>query len=375
MSDVTGATAANGRLLQRLRKEAGLSLLRLAELTHYNKGHLSKVENGRKPMSMELAQVCDQVLGTRGALTEHAYATAARSRGDRLPLAQLPAAPRHLHGRTRAMARLERLLLGRSGAPGGVPVVCVDGMPGVGKTALALRCAHAVAHRFPDGTLFANLRGDDRPLEPGDVLGSFLRALGAHPDRIPDDQQERAAMYRSLLSGRSVLVVLDNATASAQVQPLLPGSEGCAVVVTSRQHLTGLLVSPAQATRLTLSPLALPDAVDLLRSVIGDQRADAEPTALAGVAMRCGSVPLALRIAAVWLAAHPRLSIADFNRYLTVDTGRLALLCAGDDEMQAIQGTFPEQRGRAGSRSSGCSDCRDCADAHGGGPEPVVVAG
>lgn len=337
----------------------------MAELAHYDKGYLSKVENGRKPMSVELAQVCDQILGTGGELTERALSPATPARfGGKPPLAQLPSAPGRLHGRAGALTRLQELLVGRADTPGRVPMVCVDGLPGVGKTALTLRCAHAVANQFADGALFVNLRGDDReqgPLDSGHVLGGFLRALGVHSDRIPDDQQERAAMYRSLLSGRSVLVMLDNAATSAQVEPLLPGSDGCAVLVTSRWHLVGLQISPAPAMRLTLSPLAPKDAVDLLRSVIGAHRVDTEPDALATVALRCGYLPLALRTAGVWIAAHPHLSIAEFDRHLEKDSNFLDLLGTGEDDMHVIVPGIPEQTWRPRRnpypRQARCSDC------------------
>ncbi|MEV7196970.1 helix-turn-helix domain-containing protein [Streptomyces sp. NPDC093510] len=354
--------ATDGQLLQRRRKEAGLSLLRMAELAHYDKGYLSKVENGRKPMSAELAQVCDEVLGTGGELAERAQAASKGRCDDRPPLAQLPAAPRGLFGRSEASNRLERLLLGRTGIPGRVPMVCVDGLPGVGKTTLVLRCAHAVASQFADGALFVNLRGDDStgdPLDSGQVLSGFLRALGVHSDRIPDDQEERSAMYRSLLSGRSVLVVLDNAATSAQVQPLLPGSDGCAVLVTSRRHLAGLQISPAPVMRLTLGPLAPRDAADLLRSVIGAPRADAEPDALASVALRCGYLPLALRTAAVWIAAHPRLGLAEFDRHLEADSNFLDLLGTADDDMHVIVRGAPERTrpARPHPQRFSCSGC------------------
>ncbi|MEU6125009.1 helix-turn-helix domain-containing protein [Streptomyces sp. NPDC047123] len=357
-------TATDGQLLQRRRKEAGLSLPRMAELAHYDKGYLSKVENGRKPMSVELAQACDQVLGTGGELVERAQSAAAKARGgDRPPLAQLPAAPRGVFGRSDASLRLEGLLAGRADMPGRVPMVCVDGLPGVGKTTLVLRCAHAVAGRFADGALFVNLRGEDRvdgALDSGQVLGGFLRALGVQPGRIPDDRQERAAMYRSLLSGRSVLVVLDDAATSAQVEPLLPGSDGCAVLVTSRRHLAGLQISPAPAMRLTLGPLAPPDATDLLRSVIGGHRADVEPAALARVALRCGYLPLALRTAAVWIAAHPRLSIAEFDRHLEADSDFLDLLGTGADDLHVIVRGMREPTWHAGfhPRRADCLGCR-----------------
>ncbi|QBJ98213.1 helix-turn-helix domain-containing protein [Rhodococcus sp. ABRD24] len=339
-------TVDAGRALRRFRQKAGLSLARLAELTHYNKGYLSKVENGRKPMTVELAQACDRVLDSCGELVELVTAATSATRAKELLVAQLPAAPRQVFGRRRALEQLEQLLVGES-ATGGVPVVCVDGPAGIGKTTLALRCAHAISHRFGDGTLYADLGGrawTEEPEAPVDVLGGFLRALGAPCDGLPDTEAERAAAYRSLLVGRSVLVVLDNAATSAQVGPLVPGTTGCAVVVTSRKPLTGLLMAPAPATRLPVNPLTLDAATDLIRSVIGDRRADAEPDALAHVARRYGYLPFALRAIAVWLAAHPHVTIAESDGYLPMDESVLSWLSMGDSDYEVPVKTLAPDR-------------------------------
>ncbi|MBH0780875.1 helix-turn-helix domain-containing protein [Nocardia bovistercoris] len=306
------AVTTDGIVLRRLRKKAGFSLARLAESTHYDKGYLSKVENGRKPMSLELAQACDRVLDSHGELVGR-VAAATAAVGEELPLAQLPAAPRRVFGRRGALEQMQRLLVADS-TPGEVSVVCLDGPAGVGKTTVALRCAHTIAHRFGDGALYADLAGRDRtagPVSPAEVLGGFLRALGVPRASIPHGESERAATYRSMLAGRSVLVLLDDAATSAQVLPLVPGTAGCAVLVTSRAPLTGLLMAPAPAARMPLDALAPDAAVDLVRSVIGGRRAAAEPEELAAVTRRYGYLPSALRAVAVWLAAHPHASIAE----------------------------------------------------------------
>jgi tetratricopeptide (TPR) repeat protein len=238
------------------------------------------------------------------------------------------------------MAQLAEMLGDHQGRREAVPVIAVDGPPGVGKTALAVRYAHSIAGWYPGGVLFATLRGygPTEPVDPAQILDGFLRSLGAHPDRIPTAQDDRAALFRSLISGRGVLVVLDNAADSRQVQPLLPGSPDCAVLVTSRQRLTGLLLSTSAAC-VTLSPLGPAEAAALLRLVIGE-RSDAEPDAVAQVARRCGYLPLALRIAAVRIAAHPHQSIADLAVELTAEHDRLDVLASGNDDVLSVRGVF-----------------------------------
>jgi tetratricopeptide (TPR) repeat protein/transcriptional regulator with XRE-family HTH domain len=340
VSSASETVQSDGQLLRRLRQNAGWSLARLAGAVHYDKGYLSRVENDRQAISVALATACDRALETDGELAARAEATASRTGHQREPLAQLPAAPSHIVGRDASLAQLAELLGGHQGRPDVVPVIAVDGPPGVGKTALAVRYAHSIADRYPGGVLFANLRGygPTEPADPGQILAGFLRSLGAQPDRIPTAQDDRAALFRSLISGRGVLVVLDNAADSRQVQPLLPGSPDCAVLVTSRQRLTGLLLSTS-AVCVTLNPLCPAEAVALMRLVIGE-RADAEPDAVAQVARRCAYLPLALRIAAVRIAAHPHQSIADLATELAAEHDRLDALTSGNDGMMSVRGVF-----------------------------------
>lgn len=340
MSHTPDTLESDGRLLRRLRQDAGLSLAQLATIVHYDKGYLSRVENDRQAISLAVATACDQALETSGELAARAQAAAARACRGHVPLAQLPPAPAHIVGRDDAMARLTALLTDHRGRSDAVPVAAVDGPPGVGKTALAIRYAHSIADRYPGGVLFAGLRGHGptEPADPGQVLDGFLRSLGAHPDRIPTGQDDRAALFRSLISGREVLVVLDNAVNSEQVRPLLPGSPDCAVLVTSRQRLTGLLLSTA-ATCVTLDPLGPADAGLLMRSVIGE-RADVESAAVAEVARRCGHLPLALRMAAVRIAAHPRQHIGDLAADLAAEHERLDILTSADDDMLSVRSVF-----------------------------------
>ncbi|WP_405016026.1 transcriptional regulator [Kitasatospora sp. NBC_00070] len=236
---------------------------------------------------------------------------------------QLPPAPAVFVDREVELAELVRAL----GTPSGtVPSALVTGQPGVGKTALALHAAHRLSPAFPDGRLFADLRGAGAgPARPGEVLGGFLRALGVDGRSLPTGTAERAAAYRTLLAGRRVLVVLDNAADEAQLAPLLPGTPGCAVLVTSRRRLTG------QDHRLVL-PLGVldePAALALLARVAGHPRIAGAPGDARRLAGLCGHLPLALRVTAAKLAAHPHRSLADLVARLTDERDRLEELSHG----------------------------------------------
>jgi tetratricopeptide (TPR) repeat protein/transcriptional regulator with XRE-family HTH domain len=252
---------------------------------------------------------------------------------------QLPAMVAHFTGRAAELRALTRVL-DDAGAPGTVVISAIGGTAGVGKTALALHWAHQAARRFPDGQLYVNLRGydPDRPMPATDALAVFLRALGVPGPEIPANEPERAARYRSLLAGRRVLVVLDNAGSAEQAEPLLPGSATCAVVVTSRDSLPGLLVRYG-AARLDLDLLPPGDAVALLRELIGD-RARAEPETVATLADRCGRLPLALRVAAELAAARPGVPLTDLAAELADEQRRLDVLDAGGDPRTAVRAVF-----------------------------------
>ncbi|RKT54010.1 AfsR/SARP family transcriptional regulator [Saccharothrix australiensis] len=211
---------------------------------------------------------------------------------------QLPAAVPSFTGRARALAELDRLADRARGDRSGT-VVVISGTAGVGKTALAVRWADAARDRFPDGQLYADLRGYDAlpPRRPLEVLSRFLHALGVPPERVPPDLDEAVALYRSTLADRSVLVVLDNAAAGDQVRPLLPGGSGGLVVVTSRDRLAGLVARDG-AARIALDVLTPAESVDLLATLLGRERTAAEPDATAELADLCAHLPLALRITA-----------------------------------------------------------------------------
>jgi DNA-binding SARP family transcriptional activator len=247
--------------------------------------------------------------------------------------AQLPAGVPDFVGRTGELARLAELATSGN-------VLVLAGTAGVGKTALGLRWAHRARVRYPDGQLYVNLRGYDpaRPMPAGDALGGFLRALGLSGTEIPDDEAERAAVFRTVLDGRRVLVFLDNAGSVEQVRPLLPGAPACQVVVTSRDSLAGL-VAPDGARRLDLDQLPPADAVTLLRALVGG-RVDAEPAAAAALADRCARLPLALRIAAELAATRPGAPLAALAEELADQRGRLDLFDAAGDPRGAVRAVF-----------------------------------
>jgi tetratricopeptide (TPR) repeat protein len=244
-------------------------------------------------------------------------------------------------GRADELAALTGLL-DRSGeqAPSAIVISAIGGTAGVGKTALALQWAHQIAGRFPDGQLYVNLRGydPDRPMTAADALAGFLRALGVPGQDIPPEEDEQAARYRSRLAGRRVLIVLDNAGSVEQVRPLLPGTPGCAVLVTSRDALAGLVARDG-AARLELDLLPSAEAVGLLGALIGgrveDDRAAAET-----IAGQCCRLPLALRVAAELAASRPDAPLADLACELADEQKRLDLLDADGDPRTAVRAVF-----------------------------------
>jgi DNA-binding SARP family transcriptional activator/tetratricopeptide (TPR) repeat protein len=243
--------------------------------------------------------------------------------------AQLPRDAAAFTGREGDLARLNQLISdGHTEAA--VVITAIAGIAGVGKTALAVHWAHQVRDKFPDGQLYVNLHGYSTgpPVRPIDALAHFLRALGVPPGRVPTDQDEAAAMYRSLLADRRVLVMLDNARSPEQVRPLLPGNRECLVLVTSRDQLGGLVALDG-ARRLTLDVLGADDAVGLLGEVIGARRVAAEPAAAEQIARHCGYLPLALRIAAANLHDLPGQRLAAYAERL-----------AGHDGREPVRGAF-----------------------------------
>jgi DNA-binding SARP family transcriptional activator len=254
---------------------------------------------------------------------------------------ELPPAVPGFTGRSAELAVLTALADRDVGQPGGTVVIsAIGGTAGVGKTALAVHWAHQAAERFPDGQLYVNLRGydPDQPLSAADALAGFLRSLGLRGQDIPPEERERAARYRSLVAGKRILVMLDNAGSADQVRPLLPGNPSCTVLVTSRDSMTGLVARDG-AARVNLDVLPLEDAVALLRTLLGAQ-VDAEPGAAAELAGHCCQLPLALRVAAELAASRPGVSLAGLARELADLRTRLDLLDAGEDPRSQVRAVF-----------------------------------
>ena len=282
-----------------------------------------------------LRQLHQQILTADPALALPAAAPASGT-GQALPH-ELPAGVGQFTGRTAELAALTRML---DQAPATVVISAISGTAGVGKTALAVHWAHQVASRFADGQLYVNLRGYDpgQPMPAADALAAFLRALGVPGSDIPAEESERSARYRSKLAGKRMLVLLDNARSVDQVRPLLPGTPGSAVLVTSRDALAGLVARDG-AARLDLDLLPMADAVALLHALIG-QRADADPLAAAELARLCCRLPLALRIAAELAAARADVGLHALVAELADQRQRLDRLDSGGDPFAAVRTVF-----------------------------------
>ncbi|NBE79951.1 tetratricopeptide repeat protein [Micromonospora sp. NEAU-HG-1] len=245
---------------------------------------------------------------------------------------QLPAAAPHFVGRTPQLASLTALLTDPADAPGTVLISAIGGTAGVGKTALAVHWAHQVADRFPDGQLYVNLRGfdpDGRTTGPAEVLGGFLEALAVPPERIPTGLAAQSALFRSLLAGRRMLVLLDNARDADQVRPLLPGSTGCLVLVTSRHRLPGL-VAVQGAHPLALDLLSATEARELLSRRLGAARVAEEPDAVDRIVGASAGLPLALAVVAARAATQPEFRLARLADELDDTRGSLDGFSGGE---------------------------------------------
>jgi tetratricopeptide (TPR) repeat protein/transcriptional regulator with XRE-family HTH domain len=342
-------------LLRAFRERGLVSQERLAQQSGLSARTVRDIEAGRvrRPHGESVRLLAD-ALGLAGSERQQferaARAGAVAGLGALQPVAaslegiipcQLPPAIADFVGRGELVAQLRRQFEGRSDATAEAPelaavvVSAVAGKAGVGKSALAVQVAHQLAGEFPDGQLYASLRGagggGGAPLDPGEVLGWFLHALGVDGGAIPAGVEERAALYRSRLAGRRMLVVLDDAAGETQVRPLLPGGPRSAVLITSRTRLAAL----EGARLLHLDVLSPEQAVELLAQVAGPDRVAKEPDAATAIVEACGHLPLALRIAGARLAARPHWPLGRLAGRLAKERDRLDELAYGDLEVRA----------------------------------------
>ncbi|HEX6684076.1 MAG TPA: BTAD domain-containing putative transcriptional regulator [Candidatus Limnocylindrales bacterium] len=267
--------------------------------------------------------------------------------------AQLPPDINGFVGRNDELAKLDKLVSGGRRQPETVVIPALTGTAGIGKTALAVHWAHRVADSFPDGQLYVNLRGfdpDGSVMSPAEAVRGFLDALGIPPERIPSGLHAQAALYRSLVVERRMLVVLDNAANSEHVRPLLPGGSGCLVLVTSRSQLVGLVASEG-AIPITLDLLTGGEARDLLAVRLGAERIAAEERAAAEIAAHCARLPLALAVVAARATVNPRFPLASLSGELSRARGTLGAL-AGPDATSDVRTVFSWSYGRLGAAAA-----------------------
>lgn len=329
-----GASLSFGELLVRFRSVAGVTQEGLAEASGMSVRALRDVERGRtRAVQRRSAEVLADALGLAGDDRE-LFLVRAREGRRREPrpvvgragtLSGVPPAVPDLVGREGELARLREFV-----ADGGT--VAVVGQPGVGKTALAVSAAYGLRSEFPDGCVWVDLRGmDEQPVTVRAALERLLRGLGVAASEMPAAEEDQLGLYRKVLTGRRMLVVLDNAANETQVRPLVAAAPGCVTLVTCRQALAGL----AGVRWVWLEPLADGDSTELLAGVVGTDRVRAEPDAAAELVSLCGGLPLAVRIVGNRLATRPHWSMGYLAELLRDERIRLSALSVGDLQVRS----------------------------------------
>nr|BFD81196.1 hypothetical protein StreXyl84_05970 [Streptomyces sp. Xyl84] len=321
-----------GGLLREARQRSLLTLESLAEASGVSVRAISDMERGRSlPRQATLGELLDALELEEDERRRLVRASARRTR--RVPR-QLPPDLTAFRGRTEALAAVHGLTARVAGQGGHVVISAIGGMAGVGKTALAVHWAHQVADRFPDGQLYVNLRGfeaEARPLDPGEALGGFLRALEVPSSDIPAGVQERSALFRERSASRRLIVVLDNARDADQIRPLLPAAPGCLTIITSRNRLSGLAATEG-ASLVSLDVWSREEALAALAARIGEERCAAEPAAAAELVALCGCLPLAVAVVGAQLNAAPGMPLRTGVRELGEARSRLDALSAADGQ-------------------------------------------
>ncbi|MFF1818499.1 ATP-binding protein [Kribbella sp. NPDC058245] len=327
-------TTEFGPVLRKFRKAAGLSQERLAASSGVSVEAIKTLESGRRrhPRSGTLRLLAE---GLRLAPQQRAelYTAGARTKARVTIPRELPDDVYAFVGREDQVAELEKTFTAQESRPGVVVTSAIGGMGGIGKTALAVHMAHLVADRYPDGQLYLNLGGfgPGRPMTVPEALSRLMDSLGVQGPDDPGDAHEAASRYRSALSGRRVLVVLDNAADAAQVAPLLPGASTCAVLITSRRAMTAL----PGVVHVMLDVLPDQDGIEMLAQIVGDNRIARDPVNALAIVRLCGGLPLALHLAGARLADEPTWAVADLVRRLETSRHRLDELATADRDVRA----------------------------------------
>ncbi|WP_037855307.1 ATP-binding protein [Streptomyces sp. NRRL S-340] len=328
-----------GRLLRQARRRSLLTLEGLADASGVSVRAISDMERGKSlPRQATLAELMDALELGEQERRRLVQAAAPGRRTGQVPQ-QLPPDLAVFRGRQDTLSAVQGLGAQITVGAGHVVISAIGGMAGVGKTTLAVHWAHRVADRFPDGQLYVNLRGFEdsgSPLEPGEVLGRFLSALGVPSSDIPPGTRERSTVFRERTAALRLIVLLDNARDAEQVRPLLPASAGCLTLITSRNQLSGLAATDG-ATLVGLDVWSEEEAVAGLAARIGEERCAAEPGAAARLVGLCGYLPLAVAVMGAQLSAAPQMPLQGAVRELKAS--RLDALSA-DDRRGDVRAVF-----------------------------------